>query len=316
MKIFFTLLLAFLSLSCHRKAEVVYLFSFFQDNGQDGLHLAYSENGLNWMALNNNQPYLQPQVGDAKLMRDPCIIRGCDGRFHMVWTAGWTEQGIGYASSEDLTHWSKQQYIPVMEHEDNARNCWAPELFYDKKNEQYLIYWATTIPGRFAATDFTGDNGYNHRIYYTTTKDFELFTPTQLLYDPGFNVIDVVIKQMQDEYLLFLKNEVKHPSPEKNIRIARSGQLTSGYSKPSASISPEGVWVEGPTAIQINGAWIVYFDQYIDHRMGAVRSTNLQQWEDISDRVHFPKGTRHGTVFTITREELAVLKTGFKTSNF
>ncbi len=64
-------------------------------------------------------------------MRDPCIIRGADGLFHMVWTVSWNERTIGYASSKDLIHWSEQQAIPVMEHEPTTLNCWAPEIFYD-----------------------------------------------------------------------------------------------------------------------------------------------------------------------------------------
>lgn len=302
-------LLVLLSLACQRQADSVYLFSFFQNNGKDGLHLAYSYDGLNWIALNNNQSYLPPTVGEAKLMRDPCIIRGGDGRFHMVWTAGWTEKGIGYAHSDDLIHWSEQQYLPVMEHEPEARNCWAPELFYDESSQRYLIYWATTIPNRFPATDSTGDKGYNHRIYATTTKDFQAFSPTKLFYDQGFNVIDAVIKKSGQEYVLFLKNEVKYPQAEKNIRIARSTQLTEGYGDASSPITPEGVWVEGPTALKTKDSWIVYFDQYIDHRMGAVRSKDLVNWEDISDQIYFPDGTRHGTVFTVTKEEFEKLTT-------
>jgi beta-xylosidase len=89
----------------------------------------------------------------------------------MVWTVSWNDKGIGYASSPDLIHWSEQKFIPVMENEDSARNCWAPEITYDKKNKEYIIYWATTIAGKFPV-DKTIENGYNHRIYSTRTKDF------------------------------------------------------------------------------------------------------------------------------------------------
>ena len=157
---------------CHNHREEFYLFSYFTGNGEDGLHLAYSQDGLTWTALNRGRSVLEPAAGVDRLMRDPCIIRGGEGRFHMVWTVSWNEQGIGYASSEDLIQWSEQQYIPVMEHEPEARNCWAPELYYDDREERYMIYWSTTIPGRFPDSDSTGDNGYNHRIYYTTTEDF------------------------------------------------------------------------------------------------------------------------------------------------
>ena len=294
------LLLIFIA-GCGKPEPEVYMFSFFQGNGQDGLHLAYSNDALSWTALNKNEPILPPQVGESQLMRDPCIIRGADGKFHMVWTAGWTEKGIGYATSEDLINWSEQKYIPVMEHEPTARNTWAPELYYDKDSEQYMIYWATTIPGRFPETDSTGDDGYNHRMYYTLTKDFNEFSDTKLLYDQGFNVIDATIHKVDGEYVMFLKNEIKHPEPEKNIRIATSSSLTHSYSQASEPITDN--WVEGPTAINTDKGWIVYFDRYINHEMGAVQSTDLETWTDISDQISFPDGTRHGTVFKVTQSE-------------
>jgi hypothetical protein len=116
-----------------RSQDSVFMFSYFNNNGKDGLHLAYSNDGYNWIALNNDRSLLLPVLSKDSLMRDPCIIRGADNLFHMVWTVSWNERGIGYANSKDLIHWSEQQFIPVMMHEDSARNCWAPEITYDKK---------------------------------------------------------------------------------------------------------------------------------------------------------------------------------------
>lgn len=71
------------------------------------MHLAYSEDGYYWQALKKDTSFLTPEVGKDKLMRDPCIIKGGDGLYHMVWTVSWTDKGIGYASSKDLIYWSK-----------------------------------------------------------------------------------------------------------------------------------------------------------------------------------------------------------------
>ena len=280
----------------------VYMFAYFKHNGEDGLHLAYSKDGYRFTALRNDSSFLTPQVGKDKLLRDPCIIRDANGLYHMVWTVSWGDKGIGYASSPDLVHWSEQRYLPVMQHEPHALNCWAPEITYDAKEKEYLIYWASTIPGRFAATDSSGDENYNHRIYYTVTKDFIEFSPSKILYDKGFNVIDATIGHDGKEYIMFLKDETKRPAPQKNIRIARSKKLSSGYSAPSKPITGN-YWAEGPTAVKIKGQWIVYFDKYADHRYGAVVSDNRGQWTDISNKISFPAGARHGTVFTITQKE-------------
>ncbi len=300
-KILFAILFSFLVLyGFSQDKKEIYMFSYFTGNGEDGLHLAYSNDGMKWKALNNNQSFLTPQVGEDKLMRDPCIISGPDGKFHMVWTVSWKEKGIGYASSEDLIHWSEQKYIPVMEHEPTAQNCWAPEIFYDESSKQYIIFWSTTIPGRFPETEKTGDDKYNHRMYYVTSEDLKDFSETELFYDQGFNVIDGTLIKENDGYILFLKDETRTP-PEKNIRIASCKKLTGKYSKPTLPITGD-YWAEGPTPIKINDKWVVYFDKYRKHKMGAVSSSDLKNWEDISEQIEFPEGTRHGTVFTVSNE--------------
>ncbi len=293
-----------LDLTAQQKESPAYVFSYFKGNGEDGLHLAYSLDGLNWTSLKKDSSFLKPTVAKDKLMRDPCIIRGKDGLFHMVWTVSWKDRGIGYASSKDLIHWSEQVFVPVMEKEPTAKNCWAPEIFYDDAKKEYLIYWATTIPGRFPETENLGDN--NHRIYYVTTKDFKSFSDTKLLYDQGFNVIDASIQKAGKQYVMILKDETLKPV-QKNLRVAFSNQASGGYGKPSAPITGS-YWAEGPTALKIGQEWIVYFDKYRDHKYGAVKSKDLINWTDISDSVHFPKGLRHGTVLTISKAELELLK--------
>lgn len=297
------LFLAFLALG--QQKGNVYLFCYFKGNG-DGLHYAWSTDGLQWNTLFNDSAVLKPTVSRDKLFRDPCIIKGHDGRYHMVWTVSWNDKGIGYASSPDLVHWSEQQFLPVMQHEDSARNTWAPEITYDRKEKQYVIYWATTITGRFPSKDTAAESGYNHRMYYVTTKDFKKFSKTKLLYDPGFSVIDASIVQDGTRYVMFLKNETRYPA-EKNIRVAFAKKLEGPYSAPGDPITGN-YWAEGPTAIHIKGNWVVYFDKYRDKKYGAVTSADLIHWTDISDKVTFPKGVRHGTVFTISVKEFERLK--------
>jgi acetyl esterase/lipase/predicted GH43/DUF377 family glycosyl hydrolase len=285
--------------------ESTYLFAYFKGNGEDGLHLASSSDGYDWQSLKNDTSFLTPEVGKDKLMRDPCIIKGNDGLFHMVWTVSWTDKGIGYASSRDLIDWSKQEFIPVMAHEDKTRNTWAPEITFDEKSNNYIIYWASTIEGNFPETKSNDEKGYNHRIYYTTTKDFKKFSKTKLLYEPGFNVIDASIVKQGDEFVMFLKDETKEPV-QKNIKIATSKNLIGPYTKASSPITGD-YWAEGPTAIRIDGKWIVYFDKYTLKKYGAIKQTETG-WEDISDKVSFPQGTRHGTVIKVSPEIIANLK--------
>ena len=155
------------------ETNTVLLFSFFREpNGQAGLQLATSEDGLKWTEIKapNGKSFLEPRVG-GKLVRDPCLALAPDGTFHMVWTTSWGKPTvIGLAHSRDLIHWSEEQAVPVMEQEPEAENAWAPELFCDAAEKQWTIFWASTVPGKFPETANSGD--HNHRIYSVTTKDF------------------------------------------------------------------------------------------------------------------------------------------------
>lgn len=282
-----------------------YVFAYFTKNGEDGLHLAASSDGYRWDKLNGGASYLTPTVGVSKLMRDPCIARGPDGTYHMVWTAGWTEGGIGYASSKDLVHWSAQRYLPVMAHEPTALNAWAPEIAWDGKRGEFLIYWSSTIPGRFPEGDGHGDGKYNHRIYATTTKDFASFTPTRLFYDPGFSVIDATLLHVAGRDWLLVKDETRNP-PRKYLQLASADSVQGPFGRPGTPITPPGLWTEGPTALQVKGDTIVYYDAYTTKHYGALRARggDLTKWEDVTAQMSFPdEGTpvrmRHGTAIAV-----------------
>ena len=290
-------LIAFWGIHGQTRAEQeVHLFTSFRGNGEDGLHLAYSRDGLRWNALKDDKSFLKPTVG-GKLMRDPCIIQGPDRLFHMVWTTSWTDKGIGIAHSKDLVHWSQQKFIPVMEHEPQARNCWAPEITWDPDGKQFVIYWATTITDRFTETAKFADEGWNHRMYCTTTKDFKSYTKTTLFYNPGFNVIDSTITLSHAGYVMITKDETRHP-PAKNLHVSISDKATGPWESPREPFTPRGLWVEGPTVLKIADWWYVCYQK---HRYGAMRTRDFEQWENVSDQLKVPEGMRHGTALSVSQ---------------
>lgn len=282
--------------------DTCYLFSYFIGNGADGLHLAWSGDGLTWEALNEGKSYLQPRVGKSKLMRDPCIIRQPDGTFHMVWTDSWDSRTIGYASSKDLMHWSEQTAVPVMEHEPGAKNCWAPEIVFDPVKQRFMVFWATTIPEKFTETWADGRDDNNHRIYVATTKDFETWTPTELFFDPGFNCIDSTLVGWEGKVYMIFKDERKVPTPMKNLRLAVARTHAGPYELVDAPITPANEWVEGPTTLRVGDYVYLYFDAYTRHHYGGLRSKDLKTWEDVTDQLTFPKGIRHGTALKVPGE--------------
>jgi hypothetical protein len=294
-------------------AADAYLFAYFVKNGEDGLHLAASTDGYHWEKLGSGASFLKPAVGKSKLMRDPCIVRGPDGTFHMVWTSGWNENNIGYASSKDLVHWSEQKALPVMAHEPTVLNAWAPEIVYDTRRGEYLIFWSSTIPGRFPQTDNSGDGKYNHRIYATTTRDFVSFTPTTLFYDPGFSVIDATFLRANGAGYLLVKDETRNPV-RKYLQLASASDLHGPFGQLRSPITPPGLWTEGPTALQVGQETIIYYDAYTAKHYGALRSRDLVHWEDVTSKMSFPdEGTpqrmRHGTAIAVPVALLDQLRT-------
>lgn len=55
--------------------DTAYLFSYFINDSRDGLHLAYSLDGLTWTPLNHGKSFLIPTVGKDRLMRDLVFVR-------------------------------------------------------------------------------------------------------------------------------------------------------------------------------------------------------------------------------------------------
>jgi len=279
-----------------------YLFTSFRHNGETGVYLALSNDGRDWQPLNGNQPWVKPQK-PGELMRDPWLGQGPDGTWRLLWTWGWTskESGgkliIGYASSKDLIHWSEQRGLDVMANEPTALNLWAPEAVWDPARKEWIVFWASTIPGRFPDTEGTGDSGYNHRIYATTTEDFKTFAPAKLWFDPGFNSIDATVVQDGDRWVMIFKDERKNPQV-KRLRLAFGDFAHGPWRDISEPVS--GDWVEGPSAVKIGGEWWIYFDHYAQpHYYGAIRTSDWKTFEDVSPQVHFPADHRHGTVVRV-----------------
>jgi GH43 family beta-xylosidase len=305
-----TTFLAFSSAHAQSAEDSAYVFSYFKDNGQDGLHLAWSKDGIKWTPFNNDKALLKPMVGASKLMRDPCLFRGPDGTYQLVWTDSWKSQTIGHSSSTDLIHWTEQQDLEVMKDEPGTTNCWAPEIIWDQKRACYLIYWASTVPGKFPETENGGKNDGNHRIYSTTTKDFKTFTKTELYFDPGHNVIDSTIVPFDGKFVMVYKDETLIPEPKKNLHYAFADTLAGPF-KPAGEINAPGSWSEGPTILKVGDSYVVYYDLYRQKRYGALVTKDFKTWKDVSDQISLPKGIRHGTALSAPTAALrGLLKVG------
>ncbi len=298
MRTIWLLLLILITSSCSRD---VYLFSSFHEPADEGLRLLYSYDGYKWKDLDH--VFLKPGIGEKKIMRDPSILRGPDGVFHLVWTTGWKgTKSFGYAGSKDLIHWSDEDSVAVMADEPSTINVWAPELFYDDETKQFIIVWASTVPFRFEKGE--EDEYNNHRLYYTTTKDFKTFAKAQLFFDPGFSAIDaVILKEAKGKYVLVLKDNTR---PNRNIKVAFSEHALGPYKNVSEGFTSK--LTEGPAVVNPGKEWLIYYDSYGAKKYGAAKTFDFKTFTDASGEVDVPEGHKHGTIFKASRAQLKALK--------
>jgi hypothetical protein len=185
-----------------------------------------------------------------------------------------------------------------MQYEPTTANVWAPELFYNDEQGQFIIIWASTIPFRFEKGE--EEELSNHRMYYTTTKDFKTFSPTRLFLDPGFSVIDaVIVKRGKKDYVLVLKDNTR---PNRNLRVS----FSEGPLGPYTDISPAftRMYTEGPTVLRTGKEWLIYFEAYREKAFGAVKTSDFKSFTDVSGEISLPAGHKHGTIFKADRKTL------------
>ncbi len=243
-------------------AEDVFLLSYFKGNGETGVYLASSEDGLTFKDLNEGQPvFVPPQWVGQNLTRDPSIVYR-DELFHMVWTSSWTGECFGAATSPDLKAWSAPVQVQPFKNwpaNDRPINTWAPEVHWDPVQKNYAILWSS------ATTAVEGDGGHNsgglekdparkvkpdprhHRTFISRTTDFQSFTDAKVFFSPGVSEIDAMMAfdergstdPTKGRWVLVCKNEQMAKLGGKNIRVTTApADLTKPF--PPKFRAPDG----------------------------------------------------------------------------
>jgi len=318
--------------SCSPGAWLLSYFGPAQDVANDSIHLAYSLDGQTWPGLAYHQPVYQLSGLGTDHIRDPFIFRKNDGSFVYLAT-DWTlaENDSGYwshpsprvfvADSADLITFTNPRLLTVTDLPGpggGPMHAWAPEAYYDAERGAYAIVWS-------------GNNtSGNNQIYVTYTLDFStVLNPTpDVLFDPGYSVIDATIERADGRRYLFFKDESDgNGAPEnrgKDIQIARAPSLAldpGAFSMWSTDYVTRGTAqtvrqaTEGPFAIYQpeQGRWILYADYYVNGGVfGAWTSPSLDAapsaWTALpAQSFSFPTGVRHAHAVRITVDELDAL---------
>ena len=235
----------------------------------------------------------------------------------MVWTSNWNGNIFGYASSTDLVNWSTPlQVQPFPTGNEQPNNVWAPEIFWDHVAEDYKIVWSSTLNSELNDGDGSEDwHGYDHRIYYISTTDFQTFSTPELLFqDEGYSVIDGHVAWQSTgpgandgRWVMELKKEQDASMGGKNIRLAFSdaiispssfGNTTDPYVGAGTSI--QNTNAEGPSMVYWDDEWLLYWDAYSAGHYAMASSTDLENWTDETSGLSYPVShPRHGTAVVI-----------------
>jgi len=103
--------------------------------------------------------------------------------------------------------------------------------------------------------------------------------------------------QSGKQWVMIFKDERKDPL-QKKLRLAFADSPAGPWKNVTEPFT--GDWVEGPTAIQIDHWWYIYFDHYAKpQHYGAGRTKDWKNFEHVTGQMEFPAGQRHGTVVKI-----------------
>ena len=305
---------------------MAYLFTHFKEKiTPDGeqVYFGISRDGLTWEQVNNGNPILTAQLGE-KGCRDIEIIRLKKGGFVILTTdlsiayrmdenhnVNW--QIVNRTGSKCLRMWKTDDLVNFSDEKliyfgrDDFGCMWAPEIFYDDINDEYLIHWGSTI----AEDDFK-----HMSIYCSTTKDFETFSEPKLYFTKDNEILDTHIQKVGDTYHLFYKNA---DCPPMNMH-ATSNNLYGPYKHDEkleeymSKLEKPGSY-EAPTVYTLpDGRWCLMLDFFGCERekMGYVPFISSKpgdtNFERCPELVSFPYGFKHGGVIEITDEEYERLK--------
>ncbi len=287
-----------------------YLFCYFIGNKpeEERVHFAVSVDGYNFEALNNNEAVIVQTLG-KKCCRDPFIFRDEENIFHIIATDmcsddGWnSNNSMVVWDSEDLITWKNERIIDfsAFESTKNADRVWAPEIIYDKKKGEYMMYW----------THNNSDDGLDTITWYAYTKDFAtLSTEPEVLFRPksGMCGIDADIIEKDGKYYLYQADGEKEA-----ICYAVSDNASGPYFEPDDNkASVADVALEGNCIYRIDGTdkYVLIADQF---------RTGGYFMQETTDMIHFNKvdeckfsinhlRPRHGSVLLITDKEYNQLK--------
>ncbi|MFM9594304.1 glycoside hydrolase family 43 protein [Streptomyces scabiei] len=258
-----------------------------------GLHLAVSQDGLNWTPLNQNAPLVTPTQGAGGL-RDPFLLRKQDGTFVVLATdlkgTDWNYNStyIHVWDSTDLRTFTGYRRVKL--HDMTTTHSWAPEAYWDAARGRYGILYSSV-----------NSSGHNV-IMVSYTTDFVTTSSPQVFFDPGYDIIDgnLTVGVNGVNYLYYKVNQT--------LVGARSTTLNPGSFTPFSTAASHG-GTEAPTVVKslTSGTWYLWGDTYTPNGVFyAWQSSDLAAgtWNALDQRLYTqPLNSKHCGIHPITSTE-------------
>ncbi|KAI0020347.1 beta-xylosidase/Xylanase [Xylariomycetidae sp. FL0641] len=307
-----------------------YLFLYFTGDTTEGenIYLAASNgnNALDWTELNAEEPVLTSSMGTGGL-RDPFVMRSNDGGTFYVLA---TDLSIGSGTSwddavrtgsryieiwetNDFVTWSDQRHVEVSP--ATAGMTWAPEAYWDDELSTYVVYWASALYDE-ADTEHTGES-YD-RMMYATTDDFVTFSEPQIWQDSGASRIDSTVLEVDGVYYRFTKDEgavtgctdiIEESSSDLTATLDSWTTIASCIGENAGTSQVEGPTIFKSNPDDANGEnYYLFVDEYTGNGYLPLVTADIANpdWT-IAESYSLPTSPRHGTVLSLTADELSTL---------
>lgn len=277
-----------------------YLFAYFRNDAKstngENIFYAVSKDGYNYESLNGGVPVASASQGTGH-SRDPYIMKAQDGaeyKYYMVatdanTTNNYNNTGLHTWGSNDLIHWDELANPQFATDKGGGSKtitnmCWAPEAIWDPVAEKYMVY--------FGASEADSAANESAKIYYSYTTDFRTFSEKQVLFDPGYGVIDADITPYKNGYVMMYKKEAKSDPGAKKVwytfKTGKSPSNSDGveYDAANAKIfeSVSTTQAEGPQVFPISGtsSYGVLVDYFSDGGFGFSYTSDFESYSKIS----------------------------------
>lgn len=276
-----------------------YLFAYFRNDAKstngENIFYAVSKDGYNYESLNGGVPVANASQGTGH-SRDPYIMKAQDGaeyKYYMVATDANTTNNYNNTSlhtwgSNDLITWDELANPQFATDKGGGSKtitnmCWAPEAIWDPVAEKYMVY--------FSSNEADSAANESSKIWYSYTSDFRNFDKKQLLFDPGYGVIDADITPYKNGYVMLYKKEAKSdPGAKKVWYTFKTGKSPSnsdgGYDAANAKIfeSATKTQAEGPQVFPISGtsSYGVLVDYFSSGGFGFSYTSDFESYSKIS----------------------------------